>query len=111
MRATPAPEDCATMTDVRAGVDAIDRELVKLLAVRQCYMAAAARIKPSRDKVHDTARIEEVVAKVKANARRDGLSETIAEPVWRMLIDRSIAYEMTEWDRIHPQQDGGPAED
>ena len=49
----PKPEDCQTMTDVRAGVDALDRELVALLATRFGYMRAAARIKPSRDAVRD----------------------------------------------------------
>ncbi|MFA9201732.1 MAG: hypothetical protein ACEQR8_11235 [Cypionkella sp.] len=44
----PAPEDCATMADVRAGVDATDRALMALLDRRFGYMRAAARIKPSR---------------------------------------------------------------
>jgi isochorismate pyruvate lyase len=98
-----APEDCSTMTEVRAGVDALDRELVALLAVRQRYMDAAARIKADRDRVYDAARIEDVVAKVKAAARDAGLSEAIAEPVWRLLIDRSIAHELEAWDRLRSQ--------
>src|ERR1700688_878637 len=86
-----APEDCADMAEVRAGVDALDREIVRLLAQRQGYMRAAARIKTSRDRVYDAARIEDIIVKVKAAARQDGLSEAIAEPVWRLLIDRCIA--------------------
>ncbi|MBI1684478.1 chorismate mutase [Caulobacter hibisci] len=91
--------DCQTMTDVRQGVDALDRALVALLAERQGYMDAAARIKTERSKVFDRARIEDVVDKVKAAARDAGLSEAIAEPVWRVLIDRCIAYEHASWDR------------
>ncbi len=87
------------MADVRAGVDALDRALVILLAERQRYMDAAARIKPARDAVHDAARIEDVVAKVKTSARAVGLSEAIAEPVWRLLIDRCIAHEFEAFDR------------
>ena len=87
------------MAEVRTGVDALDRALVTLLAERQRYMDAAARLKPSRDVVHDDARIEDVVAKVKASARAAGLSEAIAEPVWRTLIDRCIAHELAVWDR------------
>lgn len=98
--ATVPPERCATMEEVRAGVDALDRALVALLATRQRYMAAAARIKPDRDRVHDAARIEQVVAKVLAAARREGLSEAIAEPLWRTLIERCIAFELAEWDRL-----------
>jgi len=94
-----APADCTTMAQVRQGVDALDRALVALLAERQGYMDAAARIKPHRGVVRDVARIEEVVANVKAAARAAGLSEAIAEPVWRTLIDRCIAYEFAAWDR------------
>jgi isochorismate pyruvate lyase len=88
-----------TMAQVREGVDALDRELVALIARRARYMEAAARIKPNRDVVRDEWRIEDVVSKVKAEAERVGLSLDIAEPVWRELVERSIAYEFEIWDR------------
>ena len=94
-----APEACASMTEVRQGVDALDRALVILLAERQRYMDAAARIKPDRSVVHDDARIDDVVAKVLAAAGPAGLSPAIAEPVWRTLIDRCIAHEFATYDR------------
>ncbi|WP_372707495.1 chorismate mutase [Brevundimonas sp.] len=94
-----APEGCASMAEVRQGVDALDRALVVLLAERQRYMDAAARIKPDRSVVHDDARIEEVVSKVLASADAHHLSRDIAEPVWRTLIDRCIAHEFGVYDR------------
>ncbi len=96
----PSPAECMTMAQVRQGVDALDRLLVSVLAERQRYMDAAARIKPDRGAVRDAARIEDVVAKVKAAAREAGLSEEIAEPVWRTLIDRCIAHELSVWDAL-----------
>ncbi len=95
----PDPAGCTSMAEVREGVDALDRALVALLAERQRYMDAAARIKLERAAVRDEGRIEQVVARVKAAAREAGLSEAIAEPVWRTLIDRSIAYEFQAWDQ------------
>src|SRR5690606_25181605 len=83
-----APEACGSMVEVRHGVDALDSALVDLLAERQRYMDAAARITPDRSVVHDEARIEDVVRKVLAAAAGAGLSPAIAEPVWRTLIDR-----------------------
>ena len=97
---TPA-KDCRTMEQVRAGVDALDRALVTLLAERQGYMDAAARIKTDRAAVHDQARIDQVVANVLEHAAKAGLDAAIAEPVWRLLIDRSIAHELKAWDRRH----------
>ena len=97
MRVLPA--DCTTMAEVRQGVDVLDRQLVALLAERQRYMDAAARIKPDRSVVHDDARIEDVVSKVLNAAGPAGLSPAIAEPVWRTLIDRCIAHEFEAFDR------------
>lgn len=93
------PSECQTMIEVRQGVDALDRALVALMAERQRYMDAAARIKPDRDAVHDEARIEDVVSKVLAAAKAHHLSPDIAEPVWRTLIDRCIAHEFGVYDR------------
>jgi len=101
--ALKAPADCQSMADVRLGVDALDRQLVALLAQRQAYMDAAARIKPDRGHVRDVARIEDVVAKVLDEATKAGLSPAIAGPVWRLLIDRCIAYELAAWDRLRAE--------
>ena len=94
-----------TMADVRHEVDRIDRLLVALLVERQSFMDAAARIKGSRHSVLDRPRIEDVVSKVKAAAGQQGLSAAIAEPVWRTLIDRCIAYEFESFDRLKPGLD------
>lgn len=87
------------MDEVRDGVDRMDRALAALIAERTRYMEAAARIKPSRDVVRDADRIEDVVSKVKAAARKVGLPETVAEPVWRELVEQSIQHEFQVWDK------------
>ena len=94
-----APEDCQTMPEVRAGVDAIDRELVRLIAIRTGYMEAAARIKPDRGAVRDEDRKQDVLTKVGRAADAAGVPRAIAEPVWETLVEASIAYEFTVWDK------------
>ena len=100
--AAPDPQACETMLDVRAGVDEVDRLLVPLLARRQGYMDAAARIKPSREAVRDEPRIAQVLANVRREAEAAGLSWEIAEPVWRILIERCIAHEFVVYDVLKP---------
>ncbi len=80
--AAPDPEHCETMLERRAGVDEIDRMLVALIARRQGYMDAAARIKPSRDVVPDETRINPGLANGKAKPERPGLSWALPQPVW-----------------------------
>ena len=93
-------ETSETMAQVRYEIDRIDRLLVEILAERQSFMDAAARIKGDRAIVHDRARIEDVITKVKAACADAGLSPAIAEPVWRPLIDRCIAYEFGSYDAL-----------
>jgi isochorismate pyruvate lyase len=99
LAARTAPQACTDMAEVRDGVDRLDRALVALIAERTRYMAAAARIKPGRDAVRDEARIEDVVEKVCRAAAAAGLPVTLAEPVWRELVEQSIAYELDVFDR------------
>jgi len=89
--------DCRVMEEVRVEIDRIDRELVMLIAERQGYIEAAARIKDREDEVRLEWRIEEVVAKVLRAAETAGLSKRIAEPVWREMIERCIEHEHEIW--------------
>ncbi|BDW82540.1 hypothetical protein MACH24_19780 [Erythrobacter sp. Dej080120_24] len=94
------PEDCETMIDVRAGVDATDRELVALLDRRFGYMRAAARIKGTRDAVRDEERKAYVIDQAVKDAEARGIPGDVIADIWERLVEGSIAYEFVEWDRI-----------
>jgi len=94
------PDNCTTMPEVRAGVDALDRELVALLAKGFGYMRAAARIKPARDAVRDEARKASVIAAAVAEAVVHDIPGGVVADIWERLVEGSIAYEFAEWDRI-----------
>jgi isochorismate pyruvate lyase len=96
MKAVP----CETMQDVRENVDRLDRTLVALLAERLGYIEQAARIKQSRDAVRDEDRIEDVIAKVRAECRKVGFDEGIAERLWRAMMEDYIAHEFVKWDAL-----------
>ncbi|UNU42364.1 chorismate mutase [Sphingopyxis sp. YF1] len=100
MTAAKSPDDCQTMTDVRAGVDQVDRELVALLVRRFGYMDAAARIKSDRGAVRDEARKAQVLDNVASEAEAVGLEPARLRAVWNELVEQSIAYEAVRWDRI-----------
>ena len=93
-----APDACHTMSDLRAQIDRLDRALVRLIAERQGYIERAAEIKEARDTVRDEAQIADVIAKVLDEAGRARLSAEIAGPVWRELVERSIAHEFAAFD-------------
>ncbi|WP_294198601.1 chorismate mutase [uncultured Sphingomonas sp.] len=91
-------ERCTTMAEVRAGVDALDRELVALLRRRFDYMDAAARIKPARSAVRDEARKARVIAQARDAAERLGLPGVTIAAMWETLVEASIDYELAAFD-------------
>lgn len=98
MEDTIDPADCQTMTEVRAGVDAVDRALIALLQRRFGYMDAAARIKPERGHVRDEGRKAQVIENAKAAARAAALPEEAIGALWDQLVEASIAYELEAFD-------------
>jgi isochorismate pyruvate lyase len=89
---------CVSLDELRTEIDRLDRRLVKLLSERQRYIERAAEIKSHRDSVRDEARIAGVMSKVLAEARTAGLDAEIAGPVFRTLVECSIALEFRAFD-------------
>jgi isochorismate pyruvate lyase len=95
---TIPPDDCCNMAEVRAGVDAVDVQIVALLGARFGYMRAAARIKTDRNAVRDEDRKASVIAAAKEAAREAGVPEPLVAAMWEMLVESSIAYELAIFD-------------
>jgi isochorismate pyruvate lyase len=95
------PAVCESMAEVRVGVDAVDRELVALLARRFGYMDAAARIKADRSTVRDEARKADVIANVRRAALELRIPQDVVVQIWETLVEGSIAYEFERWDSLH----------
>lgn len=82
-----------SLTDLRAELDALDRRAVEMLAGRQRLVEAIARLKGDPAHVRDPERVEAVMANVLHAAGVSGLSTAIAEPVWRLLVERCADHE------------------
>jgi isochorismate pyruvate lyase len=95
-----APELCRDMSEVRAGVDALDQQIVTLIAQRFGYMDAAARIKEERSAVRDEARKAEVLANVRRAALDQRIPQDVVAQIWEALVEGSIAYELDRWDGL-----------
>ena len=94
-------QNCQVMSDIRREIDRVDRSLVRLLAERLTYIARAGHIKKDRALVRDEARIADVLAKVKAACERDGFPFSVAEPVWRALMEGCIAHEFDIFNELN----------
>ena len=76
------PDDCRDLSDVRAGIDAVDDEIIALLARRMRYVERAAALKPAAGvAAHVPERRREVMLRVEAAA------------LWTAIIDWATAHE------------------
>ncbi len=88
------PQDCETMQDLRVQIDMLDRQLIEMLVTRAKYIDRASQLKPGEGlpaRIPD--RVEEVVQRVRASSDQLGMDPDLAEKLWRILIDWSIARE------------------
>lgn len=86
--------ECRTMAEIRENIDRIDCALMQLFAERWTFIDRAAKIKAGLGlKADIPARVEEVRANARENARHHGLDETFYDDLWNRLIQHSIAYE------------------
>ncbi|CAI8912116.1 MULTISPECIES: chorismate mutase [Pseudomonas] len=85
---------CTSIEEVRHHIDGIDRELVALLARRGNLVNQAAAFKKTHDDVRAPARVEQVIAKVRALAAESGASEEVVERVYRAMIAAFIDAEL-----------------
>lgn len=100
MQAIDKVQRCADMSEVRRAIDALDDVLVPLLVTRVGYMSEAARIKQSADQVRDEARIEAIVARVRACAQAEGGQPDVIEAIYRAMMEACIDYEHGEFARL-----------
>ncbi len=89
---------CRSMAEVRAGIDALDRQIVPLLCRRGTYVAEAARLKARREAVVDPERIEAIIARVRDLAGDEAFDPETIERIYRAMIDAYIAFEFRRFD-------------
>lgn len=89
-----SPDSCKNMTELRAAIDILDAELIKLLAKRADYIDRAIQLK-SREGLpaRIDERVEYVAMRARDNAELNGFDPDLAEDLWRQMIEWSIARE------------------
>jgi len=91
---------CGSIDEVRTQIDALDEQIVSLLAERSFYVQQAAGFKPTRADVVVPDRIEAIVTRVRALAAKDGMDQDTIEAIYRAMIQAFIAHEGQVWDKL-----------
>lgn len=91
---------CNSLEEVRVEIDRLDRQIVTLLAERGDYVKQAARFKKTSADVKAPARVEQVIAKVRALSAEMSANPEVTEQVYRAMITAFIEAETQEHIRL-----------
>ncbi|WP_433788950.1 chorismate mutase [Actinoplanes sp. CA-252034] len=86
----------ASLDDVRRQIDALDAQVVDLLAQRERLVRSAATFKKDEQGVRAPARVEQVIDRVRALATERDASPDVVERVYRAMIGAFIELELGE---------------
>ena len=95
------PEDCTGIEDVREAIDALDRDIIRLIGQRAGYVQAAARFKTDETGVRAPERQEAMIAERRRWAEGEDLSPDVIEDIYRQLVSYFVGRELDGW------RDGG----
>ena len=84
---------------LRAEIDAIDDQIVDLLAQRQQLVERAAAFKRNADEVRGADRRRLLMERLRLRAADAGLEPQIVDAVWTAMIDAFVALELAEHAR------------
>jgi isochorismate pyruvate lyase len=96
------PEECASIEDVRLGIDALDREVIALIGRRASYVEAAARFKTGESSVRAPERRKAMLGARRRWAEEEGLSPKVIEAVYDTLVTYFVDREMARWRDTPP---------
>ena len=96
-----APSDCQSLDEIRAGMDAIDRHIIALMAERVAYVRAAAKFKTSATAVAAPERVQAVLNTRREWAEEAGLDGAVVEGLYRDLVAYCISEEKKHWESLH----------
>ena len=95
---------CANLADVRANIDRLDDDIVRLIAERAMYVKDAARFKRDAFQVSAPARQAQVFEKARALAQRHNQGfanlEQVVDATYRAMVAAFIANEQTYFDTM-----------
>jgi isochorismate pyruvate lyase len=100
---------CATLREVRAGIDALDAQLVELIARRALLVKDATRFKRDAAQAAAPARQAAVYARVRSLAEMHAASfpglPDLVEATWRTMVGGFVAREQALLAQTVPEPD------
>jgi len=89
-----SPEECQSIEEVRECIDALDREMIRLIRDRLEYARAIVRFKSDEEGIIARPRYESVLRERRKLAMEKGLDPDVIERMYRIMMDYFIEEEL-----------------
>jgi isochorismate pyruvate lyase len=90
-------KECQTLEALRTEIDALDDQIVDLIAERNRYIHQASKFKQSVEEIKADERIETVINRVRHRALTEGVSPNLVTELYRKMIDEMVEAEIAEF--------------
>lgn len=94
MNLNKKPAECSSKSEIREQIDAIDKEIISLFALRFQYVSEIVKFKNDPESVVAQDRKIEVIQKRGKWAEEHGLDKATFEKIYEYLIDHNIQKEL-----------------
>jgi isochorismate pyruvate lyase len=96
-------EDCKNISEIRAEIDWLDREVISLPGHRFAFVKATSRFKTDETSVRAPERFRTMLEQRRNWASEEGLNADAIEKMFRDLIDHFIEEELKHWQASKPE--------
>ena len=90
-------QQCNSLEEARGQIDALDEQIVTLIAERNAYIKQLAHFKNSVDEIKAEDRIDDVINRVRAKAIELDLSPNLINDLYLRMIDAMVDSEVAEF--------------
>ncbi len=88
---------CNTLEEVRVEIDALDDQIIEIIAARNEYISQVAKFKDTVDDVKAPERVDFILNKVRHKAGKLGVSPNMLSEIYKIMIDEMVETEIAEF--------------
>jgi isochorismate pyruvate lyase len=89
--------NCESLEELRNCIDALDDQIVELIAARNSYVKQAAKFKHSINEIKGKERMEAVMDRIRMRAMEFGVSPNLLTKLYTIMIDEMVEAEIAEF--------------
>ena len=90
-------KECTDIHDLRQSVNALDKEIIRLLGERVHFSRSAVRFKGSEEHIRNPEHMAEFLAQRRAWGEEYGVDTHVISDIYKIIIENSISVQLKLW--------------